>query len=164
MIPSISKYIEFTIPVNHFLLKMALLKINILKKKRDYCIIMHRIGEDMKNNREVIRHCPHFYTIINFEYYGNDFISEKLIEVYEKYIFSCDMSVEENVFKVEKLDTILYKYISDYGFREQVKIDIANVRVKKGENVLEAVVIAIINFFDNYEKYKSRKVQVTRWI
>lgn len=118
----------------------------------------------MKNNREVIRHCPHFYTIINFEYYVDDLVSEKLIEVYEKYIFSCDMSVQENVMKVEKLDNILYKYISDYSFREQVKIDIAKVRVKRGENVLDAVVGAIINFFDNYEKYRCRKVQVTRWI
>lgn len=118
----------------------------------------------MKNNREVIRHCPHFYTIINFEYYSNDFVSEKLIDVYEKFIFACDMSISENVSKVEKLDAILYKYISDYGFREQVKIDIANVRVKRGENVLDAVVGAIIAFFDNYENYKCRKVQVTRWI
>ncbi len=118
----------------------------------------------MKNNREVIRHCPHFYTIINFEYYGNDVVSEKLIEVYEKYIFACDMNIPENVNKVEKLDTILYKYITDYSFREQVKSDITKVRVKRGENVLDVVVSAIINFFDNYEKYKCRKVQVTRWI
>lgn len=118
----------------------------------------------MKNNREVIKHCPHFYTIINFEYYSNDIVSEKLIEVYEKYIFACDMSKDENVSKVEKLDTILYKYISDYAFREHVQKDIANVKVKRGENVLDVIVSAIINFFDNYEKYKCRKVQVTRWI
>ena len=118
----------------------------------------------MKNNREVIRHCPHFYTIINFEYYSNDFVSEKLIEVYEKYIFSSDMNNGESVSKVEKLDNALYKYISDYSFREHVKTDIANVRVKRGENILEVVVGAIISFFDNYEKFKCRKVQVTRWI
>ncbi len=118
----------------------------------------------MKNNREVIRHCPHFYTIINFEYYSNDIVSEKLIEVYEKFIFSCDMNELESISKVEKLDTVLYKYITDYSFREQVKLDINNVRVKRGENVLETIVGTIINYFDNYEKTKCRKVQVTRWI
>ena len=32
----------------------------------------------MDRNKEILKHCPHFYTIINFEYYSDDIISEKL--------------------------------------------------------------------------------------
>lgn len=118
----------------------------------------------MNKNREVLKHCPHFYTIINFEYYSDDIVSEKLIDIYEKYIFSTDITVLENVNRIEKLDRILYKYINDYCFREQVKVDIMNIRIQRGENLLDIIVSAIINLFDNYEKIRVRKVQVTRWI
>ncbi len=118
----------------------------------------------MDKNREVLKHCPHFYTIINFEYYSDDLISEKLIDIYEKFIFSADINLVENVIKIEKLDEMLYKYISDYAFREQVKIDMMNIKVIRGENVLDTIVSAILNFFDSYKKLCTRKVQVTRWI
>ena len=118
----------------------------------------------MNKNREVLKHCPHFYTIINFEYYSDDIISEKLIDIYEKFIFSADITVLENVNKIEKLDRILYKYINDYCFREQVKTDIMKIRVERGENLLDIIVSTIISLFDNYEKLRARKVQMTRWI
>ena len=118
----------------------------------------------MNKNREVLKHCPHFYTIINFEYYSDDIISEKLINIYEKFIFSVDITVLENVNKIEKLDRILYKYINDYCFREQVKSDIMQIKVERGENLLDIIVSTIISLFDNYEKLRSRKVQMTRWI
>ena len=118
----------------------------------------------MNKNREVLKHCPHFYSIINFEFYKNDLITEKLINIYKNYIFGVDLSNIDEINKVEKLDTVLFEYINDYAFRNQVKENILTISIKKCENVLEAMVNAIINFFDNYEKLKFRKVQVTRWI
>ncbi|HBA37229.1 MAG TPA: hypothetical protein DCY94_00770 [Firmicutes bacterium] len=118
----------------------------------------------MDKNREVLTHCPHFYTIINFEYYNNDIISEKLIDIYEKFIFSVDISIPENVLKIEKLDDVLFKYIEDYCFREQIQKDILKIKVRRGENVLDTIVSAVISFFENYDKIRTRRVQVTRWI
>lgn len=118
----------------------------------------------MNKNREVLTHCPHFYSIINFEYYKDDVISEKLINVYKKYIFSADLSSINKINKIKKLDAVLYEYIVDYAFRNQVKENILTINVKKYENILEAMVNAIISFFDNYEKVKFRTVKVTRWI
>jgi len=118
----------------------------------------------MDKNREVLKHCPHFYTIINFEYYSDDIISERLIDIYEKFIFSIDLNNNESVLKVEKLDEVLFRYINDYCFREQVKSDMMTIKVKKGDNVLDTIVNAILSFCDNYEKLRTRKVQMTRWI
>lgn len=127
---------------------------------------MHlRVGEYiMDKNREVLEHCPHFYTIINFEYYSDDLISEKLIDIYEKFIFSVDISDSENVARVEKLDLVLYKYINDYCFREQVKSDMMTIKVRRGENILDSIVSAILRFFDSYELLSTRKINITRWI
>lgn len=118
----------------------------------------------MDKNREVLKHCPHFYTIINFEYYSDDLVSEKLINVYEKYIFSADITEYANISKIEKLDEVLFRYINDYGFRNQIKKDIVRIKVSRGENLLDTIVNAIIGLFDNYEKLVTRKVQMTRWI
>lgn len=118
----------------------------------------------MNKNREVLKHCPHFYTIVNFEYYSDDIISEKLIDVYEKYIFSTDITQLENQKKIKKLDNVLYKYINDYCFREQIKCDIMKIKVQRGENLLDVIVSAILRLSDNYERLSSRKVMMTRWI
>ena len=118
----------------------------------------------MNRNREVLKHCPHFYSIINFDYYSDDLVSAKLIKLYNNYIFGVDLSNQDDVNRIEKLDTILYEYINDYNFRQEVKNDIYTLEIKKQDNLLDALVNAIISFFDNYEKVKYRKVQVTRWI
>lgn len=118
----------------------------------------------LNKNREVLKHCPHFYTIINFEYYSDDMVSEKLIDIYEKFIFSCDITDPSNVLKIEKLDDVLFKYINDYCFREQIQADIVKVKVVRGENILDTIVSAVIKFFEGYDIYCTRKVPVTRWI
>lgn len=118
----------------------------------------------MDKNREVLAHCPHFYTIINFEYYSDDLVSEKLIDIYERFIFSVDITDQENVAKIEKLDKVLFKYINDYCFREQVKSDMMTIKVKRGDNILETIVSAILGFWDSYELLLTRKINITRWI
>lgn len=118
----------------------------------------------MDKNREVLKHCPHFYTIINFEYYSDDVVSEKLIDIYQRYIFAADITKTDVIEKIEKLDAALNRYISDYCFREQAKSDIMNVKVRRGESILESIVSAIIGFFDSYQRIYTRKVPVTRWI
>lgn len=118
----------------------------------------------MDKNKIVLSHCPHFYTIINFEYYSDDLVSEKLINVYEKYIFAVDISNKDNIKKIEKLDEVLFKYINDYSFRDQIKQDIVHIKVTRGENLLDTIVSTIIELFEKYEKLLTRKVPITRWI
>lgn len=118
----------------------------------------------MNKNIEVLKHCPHFYTIINFEYYNNDIISERLINIYESYIFNVDITNVDNKKKIEKLDTIMYKYISDNIFRNEFKDDIRNIKLKKSDNLLDAIVNAILKVFDEYCKVRLKRIPITRWI
>lgn len=118
----------------------------------------------MNRNREVLKHCPHFYSIINFEYYSDDLVTARLINIYKKYIFSANLSQNGEIEKIEKLDRVLNEYINNYTFRSEMKSDIVNIEIKKNDNVLETMVDAIITFFDNYEKLKFRKIQITRWL
>ena len=40
-----------------------------------------------KKNKQLVKHCPNYYKIINFEYFKDDDLSEKLLDVYQKYVF-----------------------------------------------------------------------------
>ena len=46
----------------------------------------------MNKNKQILRHCPNFYKIMNFEYFEDDKLSEKLLDVYEEFVFKVDLN------------------------------------------------------------------------
>ena len=106
----------------------------------------------MNKNKQVLKHCPNFYKIINFDYFEEDDLSEKLIDIYHKYVFMVDTSDSKQVKRLEELDLILNKYIDDYFFRKELRAQMENIKVRKGTDIMEAIVSWIIDVFDNYNK------------
>lgn len=118
----------------------------------------------INKNKQILRHCPNFYKIINFEYLEDDKLSEKLIGIYHDYVFKVDLSKKNEVATLEQLDLILNKYIDDYFFRKELKSCMKRIRIRKDEDVLTAIVNWIIKVFDNYEVGYTRNVYFSRWI
>lgn len=118
----------------------------------------------MNKNKQALRHCPNFYRIVDFEYLEDDKLSEKLIDVYQEYVFKVNLSDKKEVAKLEQLDTILSKYIDDYIFRKELKSEMKKIRVRKDEDILSAIVNWIIKVFDNYEEGYTRNIYFSRWI
>ena len=54
----------------------------------------------MKQNKEVLKFCPNFYNIINFDFTEEDLISEKLIKLYQKYIFNININNEAEINRI----------------------------------------------------------------
>ncbi len=118
----------------------------------------------MKDNKEVLKYCPNYYNIVNFDYRDDDMISDKLIKIYKTYVFSVDTLNSESVQKLEELDHVLANYLSDYLFRSTMQKEIVHIKVKKDNNILQSLVDCIIKIFTNYEEYTTRKIYVSRWI
>ncbi len=118
----------------------------------------------MVKNKIILKHCPNYYNIKNYEVDEDDYLSMKLISIYEEYIFSIDETNQESLKKIEELDTILKKYITDYNFRKELKIGLTKIRVKRDNNILESIVNGIISLFDNYEEYYTRNIYFARWV
>lgn len=118
----------------------------------------------MKNNKRVLKYCPNFHKIINFDYSEDDYISHRLVSVYKEYIFVADLSSPENVLKVETLDTTVNRYINDYFFRKEMSASLKEIQVKKQENILLAVVEQIIKIYNRYETDYTRNIYISRWI
>ena len=119
----------------------------------------------MKKNKVILKHCPNFYKIINFEFSEDDNITSKLISIYKEYIFNIDIDDSEDVDRVEKLDFVLNKYIEDYFFRKDMKSRLLDVRIRKeSTNFMKSLVEAIISAFDSYEMGYTRNIYFARWI
>ena len=119
----------------------------------------------MNRNKQVLKYCPNFYKIINYDYPEDDPLTMNLIKVYEDYIFHIDLGNLEDIRTVSTIDKILARYIDDCIFRKEMKYELLQVRVKKNcDNILKAMVDAIISIFHRYEEGTTRRIYVSRWI
>ena len=114
----------------------------------------------MKKNKHILKSCPNFYKIINFEFLEDDFITNKLISVYEDFIFNSDANQEI----LSKLDYAVNKYIDDYFFRKEMRHGLMEIRVRKDENIIKAIVDGIIRLSENYDMGFTRNIYFARWI
>lgn len=126
----------------------------------------HRVGEGSLNtNKLILKYCPNFNRIINLDYYEDDILTEKLINIYEKFIFSIDINSENDMSLVHKIDHVFGKYIDDYTFRKELQAEIFRVKVDKPKtNILQTIVENIIRIFDKYQEDSTRKIYISRWI
>lgn len=119
----------------------------------------------MNVNKQIIGMCPNFYKIIGFTPYEDDVISQKLIKLYQQYIFRIDINNSEDVESVKKLDYVISKYIDDYLFRKEMQKQILEIRVRKDtKDILKDIIKSIIKIFNNYEEYTTRVIYISRWI
>ena len=90
----------------------------------------------MNKNKQVLKHCPNFYKIMDFEYYEDDVLSEKIINVYHDFVFKVDINNKKSITKLEQIDFIINKYIDDYFFRKELKAEMSRIRIRKGQDIL----------------------------
>ena len=118
----------------------------------------------MKKNKIILNYCPNYYKIKNYDFFEDDYITLKIIGIYEEYIFSIDEKNKEELCKIKELDNILSKYIDDYSFRKEVQKGILDIKVKRNSNIVEVIVNFLINLFENYEDGLTRNIYFARWI
>ena len=118
----------------------------------------------MDSNKEVLKYCPNYYNIVNFDFEDGDMISIKLVNIYKSYIFSININNSEEVERAEEIDRVLANYIHDYLFRSTLQKEIVTVKVKKDNNIIKSIVDVIIKIFMSYEEYTTRKIYISKWI
>lgn len=123
----------------------------------------------MKNsylyNKKVLEYCPNYNKIINADFYEDDHMTKKIIKIYEDYVFSTDIADKDNVNKLVKLDTIIYKYLEDYHFRGELQKSLTEVKVtNKVKDIVDFIVSSIIEIFNNYKEGLTRKIYIPRWL
>lgn len=118
----------------------------------------------MKKNKMILKHCPNFYKIINFDFFEDDYISEKLVQIYKDFIFNIDLDNDEDINMIKQMDLVINKYMEDYYFRKEMQRSMLNIRVQKTDNLIRDIAECIINCFDSYESGYTRNIYFARWI
>ena len=97
----------------------------------------------------IMRFCPNYNTIINFEFLESDSISYTLVKFYKQYIAQLDINDAEGTKKAREVYLIIMKYINDYMFRKEMKNGLLEIKVKRSvDNVLKVIIDNIIKIFD----------------
>lgn len=118
----------------------------------------------MNKNKMILQYCPNFYRIINFDF-EDDSLTDKLISVYRRFIFSIDIKDMKEVKTANQIDKILAKYIEDCQFRKEFKDGLMHFKISNSSsNILKSIVEGIISVFNKYEEGTTRKIYIARWI
>lgn len=118
----------------------------------------------MNKNKYILNYCPNFYKIINFDYYKDDIITDKIINIYRSYIFSIDINNKEELIKINELDYVLSKYIEDCFFRKELKNKFTLLEFVTTKDIIKSFVNNILKIYDLYLEGTTKKIYISRWI
>ena len=117
------------------------------------------------DNKIVIKYCKDYYRIINEEFSELDFMSDKVIQIYQSFIFSINVRKKDELKKAVDLNTAVARYFDDREFRTLLNNYLSSLRVAKTEKNIIAYIANAIN--KQYEKYMegfTRNLYIPRWI
>ncbi len=123
----------------------------------------------MKNeyldNKIVLKYCPNYYQIINEEFFEFDYMSDKVIQILQGFIFSVDSKNKTDLKKVSALDKALVRYFDDREFKTYLNNILVSLKVPKSEkNVIKYIAETIIKSYAKYLEGFTRNLYISKWI
>ena len=116
-------------------------------------------------NKIVLKYCKDYYRIINEEFSELDFLSDKVIQIYQTFIFSINARKKEELKKSTDLNTAVVRYFDDREFKTILNSFLTALKVSKKEtNVIGFIAGEIIKEYDKYMEGFTRNLYIPRWI
>ena len=116
-------------------------------------------------NKIVLKYCKDYYRIINEEFSELDYMSDKVIHIYQSFIFSINIKSKSEIKKATDLNTAVVRYFDDREFRTLLNNFLSSLKVSKKEtNIMGFIASAIIKEYDKYMEGFTRNLYIPRWI
>ncbi len=116
-------------------------------------------------NKIVIKYCKDYYRIINEEFSELDYMSDKVIKVYQSFIFSINSRNKNELKKAVDLNTAVARYFDDRDFKTILNNFLSSLKVSKKEtNVIAFIAGEIIKEYNKYMEGFTRNIYIPRWI
>lgn len=116
-------------------------------------------------NKIIIKYCKDYYKIINERFSELDVMSDRVIQVYQSFIFSVDPRDKIELKRAIALNNSIVKYFEDREFRKELSNSLKTLKVPKGtKNVLLFVVNTILQIHTKYMDGYTRNLYIPRWI
>lgn len=109
--------------------------------------------------KEVLVCCKNYDAIINFKYPSHDYITEKLISVYQEYLFQVDPTDFKMLNMAKQLDQVMQVYISTKSFYRFVQDSYV-----AEEHLFFDEIADVIALYHDYIKEEMKSSNSTKWI
>ncbi len=117
------------------------------------------------NNKIILKYCPDYYRIINDEFSDYDYLTDRVIEIYQSYIFSIDVNNKAELKLVGQLNKAVARYIDDREFKTMLNNFLLSLKVsKKITNIYEYIAKEVIKEYDKYMEGFTRNLYIPRWV
>ena len=117
------------------------------------------------DNKIILKYCPNYYRIINEEFFDSDFISDKVIQVLQAFIFSVGIKNKTDLKKVSQLDKALVRYFDDREFKTYLTNHLIALKVSKKEpDIMRFIAESIIKAYEKYLEGYTRNLYIAKWI
>ena len=117
------------------------------------------------NNKVILKYCKDYYRIINEEFNELDYMSDKVIHIYQSFIFSINPRSKSDIKKAVDLNTSVVRYFDDREFRTLLNNSLKALKVsRKEENVISYIANAIVKEYEKYMEGFTRNLYIPRWI
>ena len=117
------------------------------------------------NNKIILKYCPDYFRIINEEFNYLDYMMDKVIGVYQTYIFSINVNNKADLKSVNSLNNAVARYIDDREFKKILNNFLVSLKVAKSEtNVIGFIAKKIIQEYEKYMEGWTRNLYIPRWL
>ena len=117
------------------------------------------------DNKIILKYCKDYYRIINEEFNELDFMSDKIIHIYQTFIFSLNARNKSDIKKAMDLNKSIARYFDDREFRTLLNNFLKGLKVSRSEtNVISYIANAIMKEYEKYMEGFTRNLYIPRWI
>ncbi len=117
------------------------------------------------DNKIILKYCKDYYRIINEEFNELDFMSDKIIHIYQTFIFSLNARNKNDIKKAMDLNKSIARYFDDREFRTLLNNFLKGLKVSRSEtNVISYIANAIMKEYEKYMEGFTRNLYIPRWI
>ena len=113
----------------------------------------------MKNT---LKYAPHYDEIVTFVFKEEDFITKRIINYYQEYLFGV---IKSNNYRIRILDKIIYEYLSNSKFNKYVT-DFLEELEDSNDNIdyYNNLDINLPRLYRRYEKDSLELISSARWL
>ena len=117
------------------------------------------------DNKIILKYCPNYFRIINEEFFELDYISDKVIQVLQSFIFGINIKNKNDLKKVTALDKALVRYFDDREFKTYLSNMLVSLKVSRKEtDIMRFIADSIIKAHEKYLEGFTRNLYISKWI
>ena len=120
---------------------------------------------DVTNVKKILKYCPYYDDIINYDIDYTDELSIDLIDWYKDLIFSCDGNDNNEMEIIKLIDKSMFLYVNSHEYRRGLKkiISIKDIDLNSDKKI-KKLIKKILEYTNKYETLEVLNIEVNKWI